>query len=146
MNTAAKPEENVTLESVDDPEHAILFTVAGRLSAHREGLEDSMGVQVLLDSGATSDFMSMKTAQSARLPLYKPTRPGHVLAAGGVQVEVRYYARAYVRIGNVVFRHHFKVLEILPDVVLGLPWLRSYNPVVNWVELHADVRQASTSY
>ena len=29
-------------------------------------------------------------------------------------------ARAYVRVGELVFRHHFKVLEILPDVVLGL--------------------------
>ena len=65
--------------------------------------------------------MSMQTAKRARVPLYKLTDPGHVLTAEGVQVEVRYYARGYVRFGEFVLRHHFKVLEILPDVVPGLP-------------------------
>ena len=85
------------------------------------------GVELLVDCGATSDFMSMQTAKRGRLPLYKRTNTGHVVTAGGVQVEVRYYTRTYVRVGDFVFRHHFKVLEILPEVVLGLPWLRSYN-------------------
>ena len=75
--------------------------------------------------------MSMQTAKRARLALYKLTNPGHVVTARGAQVEVRYYTRAYVRVGEFVFRHHFKVLEILPDVVLGLPWLRSYNQTVD---------------
>ena len=51
--------------------------------------------------------------------------------AGGVQAEVRCYTRAYVRIGEFVFPHHFKVLKIQPDGVLGLPWLRSHNPTVD---------------
>ena len=45
-----------------------------------------------------------------------------------------------------MFRHHFKVVEILPDVALGLPWLGSYNPTVNWEERYADVCHGSTSY
>ena len=129
-----KPEKNSTLGGVNvegtEPEHASLFTVGGRICACREDFFDS-SVELLVDCGATSDFMSMQTAKRARLPLYKVRDPGHALTAGGVQVEVRYYTRAYVRIGELVFRHHFKVLEILPDVVLGLPWLRSYNPTVN---------------
>ena len=67
------------------------------------------------------------------------------MTAGGVQVEVRYDTGAYVQIGEFVFRHHFKVLEILPDVVLGLPWLQSYNPTVNSKERYADVRHGSVS-
>ena len=90
--------------------------------------------------------MSMQTEKRERLPLYKLTNPGHVLTAGGVQVEVGYYTRAYVRVGELVFRHHLKVLEILPDVVLGLPWLRSYNPTVNWKEQYADIQHGSSSY
>ena len=103
-------------------------------------------VELLVDCGATSDFMSIQTAKRAQLPVYKLTNPGHVLTAGCVQVEVRYYTRAYVRVGELVFRHHFKVLEILPDVVLGLPWLRSYNPTVNWKERYADIQLGSSSY
>ena len=53
---------------------------------------------------------------------------------------------AYVCIEKFPFSHHFKVLEILPDVVLGLTWLQSYNLIVNWEERYADVRHPSTSY
>ena len=90
--------------------------------------------------------MSMQTAKRARLPLYKLRNPGHVLTAGGVQVEVRYYRRAYVRVRELVFRHHFKVLEISPDVVLGLPWLQSYNSTVSWKERYADIQHGLISY
>ena len=44
------------------------------------------------------------------------------------------------------FRHHLKVPELPPDVVLGLPWLRSYNLTVNWKERYADVQHGSTPY
>ena len=143
------PERNSTLGGVNvegtEPEHVSLFTVRGRICACCEDSFDS-SVELLVDCGATSDFMSIQTAKRARLPLYKLRNPGHVLTAGGVQVEVRYYTRAYVRVGELVFCHHFKVLEILPDVVLGLPWLRSYNPTVNWKERYADIQHGSNLY
>ena len=144
-----KPEKNSTLGGVNvegtEPEHASLFTVRGLICACREDSFDS-SVEVLVDCGATSDFMSMQTAKRARLPLYKLRNLGHVLIARGVEVEVRYYTRAYVRVGELVFRHHFKVLESLPDVVLGLPWLRSYNPTVNWKERYTDIQHGSNLY
>ena len=55
------------------------------------------------------------------------------MTAGGVQVKIRYYTRACVRIGEFVYRPHFKVLKNRLDDVLGLPWLRS------WKERNADV-------
>ena len=119
-----KPEKNSTLGGVNvegtEPEHAPLFTVRGRIGTCRDDSFDC-SVELIVDCGATSEFMSMQTAKRARLPLFKLRNPGHVLTAGGVRVEVRYYTRAYVRVGELVFRHHLKVLEILPDVVLGLP-------------------------
>ena len=144
-----KPEKNSTLGGVNvegtEPEHASLFTVRGRICACRDDSFDS-SVELLVDCGAASDFMSMQTGKRARLPLYKLRNPGHVLTSGGVQVEVRYYTTAYFRVGELVFRHHFKVLEILPAVVLGLPWLRSYNPTVNWKERYADIQHGSSLY
>ena len=71
-----------------EPEHASLFTVRGRICACCDDSFDS-SVELLVDCGATSDFMSMQTAKRAQLPLYKLTSPGHLLTAGGVQVEVR---------------------------------------------------------
>ena len=139
-----KPERNSTLGGVNvkgtEPEH-----VRGRICACcDESFESS--VESFVVCGATSDFMSMQTAKRAPLPLCKLRNPGHVLTAGGVQVGVRYYMRAYVRGGELLFRHHFKVLEILPDVVLGLPWLRNYNLTVNWKERYADIQHGLNSY
>ena len=31
-------------------------------------------------------------------------------------------------------------------MVLGLPWLRSYKPTVNWKEQYADIQHGSSSY
>ena len=90
--------------------------------------------------------MWMQTPERERLLLYTLTHPGHVVTARGVRVQVRYYTTAYVPFGEFVLRRHFKVLEILPDVVLGLSWLRSYNPTVAWKERYEDVRQDGTSY
>ena len=107
-----KPEKNSTPRGVNvegtEPEHASLFTVRGRICACRDDTFDS-SVEFLVDCGATSDFMSMQTAKRARLPLYKLRNPRHFLTAGGVQVEVsRYYTRAYVRVGELVFRRHLR--------------------------------------
>ena len=144
-----KPEENSTLWGVNvqgtEPEHASLSTVRGRICACRDDSFDS-SVELLVGCGATSDFISMQIAKRARLPLYKLRNPGHVLTARGVHIEVRYYTRAYVRVRELVFGQHFMVLEILPDVVLGLPWLRSYNPTVNWKERYADIQHGSNLY
>ena len=89
-----KPERISTLGGVNvegtDPEHVALFTVRGRICAYREDSFD-FSVEILVDCGATSDFMSMQTAERARLPLYKLRNPGQVLTAAVVQVEVRYY-------------------------------------------------------
>ena len=90
--------------------------------------------------------MLMQTAKRAQLALYKLTSPGDVVTARGVQVEVRYETRACFRVEEFVFPHHFKVLENPPDVVLGLPWLRSYNPTAVCRERYADVWHRSASY
>ena len=78
---------------------------------------------MLLDCGATSDFMWMHTAKRARLPLYKFTHQEHFMTAGGVRVKIPYYTIACVQIREFVFCAHFKVLQILPDDVFWLPWL-----------------------
>ena len=103
-------------------------------------------MELLVNCGATSDFLRMQTAKRAQLRLYTLTNPAHVVTAGGVLFEVRYYRGAYVRVGEFVFRPHFKVLEILPDVVLGLTRLRSYILTVGWKERYADVRHGPSSH
>ena len=124
-----------------------MFVFLGPVYSVLTGRDDffDSSVELLVNCGARSDFIAMQTARRAQLSLYKLTNPGHVLTAGGLQFKVRYYTRAYDRVGEFVFRHHLKVLEILADVVLGLPWLLSYNPTVNRKDRYADVRHGSSS-
>ena len=100
-----KPKANQTFASVNvertELEHATMFTVGGPLCARPDNSFDS-GVHSFVNSGATNDFMSMHTAKRAQLSLYKISHPGHVMTAGGVQGEVLYYTKAYVRIGEFV--------------------------------------------
>ena len=113
-----------------------LFRVWGRICARRDDSFDS-SLELLVNCGAMSDFMLMQTAKRARLPPYKLTDPGQVLTAGGVQVEVRHYTRAYVRVVDLVFRHHFKVSEILPDVVLN--WGTMASKLQSYCQLEGTV-------
>ena len=80
----SRPKKISTLEGVNvqgtESEHASLFTVRGRICARRDDFFDS-GAEVLVDCGATSDFMSMQTAEKARRPLCKLTNAGQVLTA-----------------------------------------------------------------
>ena len=101
---------------------------------------------MLVNCGATSDFMSMQTAERGRLLIYIFTHQRHVMTAGGVQVEVRYYTRGDVLVGELELQNHFKVLEILPDVGLGFPGLQSYGPTVKRRERYADVRHGVLWY
>ena len=63
-----KPEKNSTLGAVNvegtQPEHVSLFTVRGCICACSDDSFDS-SVELLVDCGATSDFMSMQTAKRA---------------------------------------------------------------------------------
>ena len=56
--------------------------------------------------------MSMQTAKRVRLPLYKMTRSGHVVTAGGVQVEVRYYTTTYVQVGGPIVPRTIPLLRM----------------------------------
>ena len=144
-----EPEKNSTLGSVNvegtEPEHATLFTVRGLICGRPDNSFESRS-ELLGDCGATNAFMSTHTAKRAQLAFYKLTKPGQVLTARGSQVEVRYYTRAYVWVGESLFRHPFKVLEILPDVLLALPWPRNYNSTVDSKKSYADARHGLASY
>ena len=95
-------------------ENATLLTVGGRLCVRRDN-SFNLGVHVLGNYGAIDDFMSMQTAKRAQVSLYNLRHQGHVMTARSIQSEVLYYTRAYFRIGEFVFRHHFNFLEVLPD-------------------------------
>ncbi len=95
------------------------------------------GVQMtaLIDSGSEQDFISKEFCQQQGLAV--------TAASTGECITVQFpdgerrrsdaTVVATVRLSNFKFQHRLHVLDITGyDVILGIPWLRQYNPDVDW--------------
>lgn len=103
-----------------------------------KGRNRSASVAAMVDSGATALFISKRFVKenkirthliSREIPLYNID--GSRNRAGGIT----HAARLRLRVGDIEEWRVFWVTELGPeDVVLGLPWLRSANPTVDWAK------------
>lgn len=103
-----------------------------------KGRNRSASVAAMVDCGATSLFISEEFVKknkvrtrplSRRILLYNID--GTKNSAGTVALS----ARLCLRVGDVEGWHDFLVTNLGPeDVVLGLPWLRSVNPNIDWTK------------
>ncbi len=88
----------------------------------------------MLDSGATGNFVSLGFVQKHSFvtsPL--PRQDTVTLADGSKQVTGSMVQAAAVRIGSYADRLDLVTLPLTGyDVILGMPWLYHYNPVVDW--------------
>ena len=97
---------------------------------------EGVSVRVLLDSGATSLFMSKKLAERQGFKLEKLNKPIKVRNVDGSdnkrgsithEVEVNLYYRGHIE------RVRMDVCELgKTEVILGMPWLTAHNPEINW--------------
>ena len=97
---------------------------------------EGVSVRVLLDSGATSLFMSKKLAERQGFKLEKLNKPIKVRNVDGSdnkrgsithEVEVNLYYRGHIE------RVRMDVCELgKTEVILGMPWLTVHNPEINW--------------
>ena len=88
----------------------------------------------MLDSGATGNFVSLGFVQKHSFvtsPL--PRQDTVTLADGSTQTTGSMVQAASVRIGSYADRLDLVTLPLTGyDVILGMPWLYHYNPVVDW--------------
>ena len=90
---------------------------------------------VLIDSGATGDFVSSAFVRKHQLPLSKKGKLSELvtLADGRQQAASDCLPSAPVRIGSYSDRLSLTATELSGyDVILGMPWLRRYNPSIDW--------------
>ena len=88
----------------------------------------------MLDSGATGNFVSVSFVKKHSFPTSPLPRQDVVtLADGSTQTTGSMVPAAAVQIGSYADRVDFVSLPLAGyDVILGMPWLYHYNPVVNW--------------
>ena len=95
-----------------------------------------MSVKVLLDSGETGLFMNKGLAERQGFKLEKLNKPIKVRNVDGsdnkggsitYEVEVNLYYRGHIE------RVRMDVCELgKTEVILGMPWLATHNPEINW--------------
>lgn len=101
------------------------------------GVIQSREVVMLIDSGATHNFISSKLIGELKLPL-SSTRSYGVLVAGGVNVQGRGVVdRVTLILPSCQFTTSFLPLELgVADIILGVQWLDPLGEMrVNWQQL-----------
>src|ERR1700722_5989468 len=90
--------------------------------------------RVLLDCGASLNFIATRAVERLKLDRSKLNRALTVSMADGQKHKVEYGIRDLEM--QIPFRNCTTTLVEMPldvyDVILGMPWLRKYNPYIDW--------------
>jgi hypothetical protein len=94
--------------------------------------------QVLVDSGATDNFISeqlLKRMKIGKLHLQKPRTIWNIDGTHNKAGTVKDFMDLQVRVGPKTEEMKFLVTDLGEDkVVLGYPWLAAFQPKINWKE------------
>jgi hypothetical protein len=98
------------------------------------GLLYGQPVRILIDSGATVNFVDTRFVRRHQLPVKrKPNQETVQLANGSKQACNEILPQARMRLGELRLQEPLHVTSIGGyDVILGLEWLMRRNPSVNW--------------
>ena len=93
-------------------------------------------IKILLDSGATENFISPEMAQRLEVPVYKlpvPVTLCTVDGSGHKEGKITQYAWIYIELGGHKRRQFFFVASLGEDrAILGYPFLYDFNPQIDW--------------
>jgi hypothetical protein len=97
------------------------------------GFVGSRPAVILIDSGATGNFVASKFAASAKLALTTGPPSTASLANGQPQDASGVSCGTPMRIGSYTDRIDFNVTDLCGyDVILGMPWLEQYSVIPDW--------------
>src|SRR5277367_144023 len=98
----------------------------------------------LLDSGAGGIFIDQNYAQRLHLDIKMldiPVKARNVDGTENKRGTIKSYVNLRFRIGNKYFLQRFFLPGLgKQTVILGFPWLKKHNPLVNWQTGHIDWR------
>lgn len=104
----------------------------------------AVGVHAMIDSGATGIFIDKEFAKKIGLQLYKRQHPVKLTLFDGSRAQdITHQAFAELNFKGVTQKLRFEVTTLSHfAIVLGLPWLRIYNPNIDWknevIEFHEE--------
>ena len=111
-----------------------------------KGHHHTTKVAAMVDSGATSLFINHKYANNHKMlkePLTHPITLYDIDGSWNEAGSITHKVKLLLKVGQDKENFNFYVTSLGPEkVILGLPWLRHCNPVINWqkgtMKLSAD--------
>ncbi|KAG2019800.1 hypothetical protein CC2G_005203 [Coprinopsis cinerea AmutBmut pab1-1] len=96
----------------------------------------TVDTKVLIDSAAGGTFISTRFAKRRNIPLRPLPRPLKVNNVDGTpnkEGAITHFVDSLARLHGRTFRIRWYATEIAhQDLILGLPWLRRANPIIDW--------------
>jgi predicted aspartyl protease len=94
--------------------------------------------RALIDSGATENFINHKTVERLHLETKELKVPQPVFNVDGTHNKAGMITRMiylYITLGNQEHRLQFFITDLGKDqMILGYPWLKQFNPDINWAD------------
>ena len=115
------------------------FTFQGRIQPKGHG---SWLIRIMLDSGATSNFISKQFVEEHKIPLERKNKPVPLSVIDGTPLSSKavthHTRRCDLTLGMEAEHRETLNLDIIPkanyDVVLRMPWLNVHNSWVHWTK------------
>ena len=108
-----------------------------------------VSTDALIDSGAEGQFMDIEFAKQHKLkltPLDHPIPVRNVDNTPNSQGPIRYCLWKDTFLGSKRVRTRFLITALgKQTMILGLPWLRKYNPTINWAKGTVRINRVSVA-
>ena len=144
MGPTSVPPQGISVPKAD--EILMLTTVDSKLLVF-EGDLAGRKVSILVDSGASAQFISDRLAHELALPLTEKKIGDRVKLANGLTLASSQCTHTRYSIGPFSEKETFHLLTLSSfDLVLGRPWLNRHNPDVDWPNNRITITQGSTRY
>ena len=89
-------------------------------------------VRAIIDSGASSKFISEHIARELNLRRHKLHDDQTFKVVNGDTVHCTQFVQVYAQMHTVNFYLSFRVAHMHPDLILGVPFLVRFNPLIDW--------------
>ena len=128
---------SVTAEELDTPVVSRLLYVSAKLSAY------SRLLQALVDGGSSINLIHESIVSLLKIPVMPCIGPKVSLADGKTTLSCNSFVVLDYTLVGVPRRDTFFVSSIgAQAMILGMPWLESFNPLIDWVSKTVEPRPA----
>jgi len=103
-------------------------------------------MRALLDSGASMNFISERVANELRLKRHRLHAGQTILAATVEQIPCTHFVHVYAQLGDMKFYINLRIAPMHPELILGIPFLIRFNPLINWQERSFRVVRNKTTF